>query len=108
MHGTGMWIGNVSCSFDSTSGGNTASNLDDVIGGSASLPVIYSEAQAYSSGGTMTVMASVGEYLTSTLSCVESNPGGDLPQITVFVRSAMALSVNEVDVNYGGFGFPGG
>jgi hypothetical protein len=95
--GTGFWSGYLQCEFsdDGPAG---------VEGSIASTPIVYNDADGYSPGSQLVVMAEVPQGQASTLGCVvvTSSPG-DLPTIAVVVTSAMALSVNDNDVNFGDF-----
>jgi hypothetical protein len=94
--GTGFWSGYLQCEFSDGVGG--------VEGSIASTPIVYNDADGYSPGSQLVVMAEVPQGLSSTLSCVvvTSSPG-TLPTIEVVVTSAKALSVNDNDVNFGDF-----
>ncbi len=91
----GYWAGYVECSFDL---GATESST-------SRSPVVFMDENAMSPGSEMYVTAQVAAGETSTLGCmvIQTSGGGDLPTISVVVRSAMGLSVDYSTPDFSNF-----
>ena len=95
----GVWVGDVACSFVTGAG---------VVTGSGRTPIVYGAGEAYSPGGSMTVVANVPAGVTSNLNCTltKSLGAGNSPGVAVRVTGATGVSINDLTSGYSNFVIP--